>query len=187
MIACLYQRGSWSIIRASVLVVIVEAVFATREAMHRPDRRRMLRRQGYLRLRSSPQCTAIAHQLVHLKRLLFAQSELVQRHLQPHLLGGERINADRDQQRIRAIGLLFPVEQHALILCMVETQIAVLLERRVAAADLVDSLDELADVVGPFEIPGSKLVLLRIEVLFAAGDGARFAPLVAAVDAVGGK
>ena len=61
----------------------------------------------------------------------------------------------------------------AIVVDAVEPQGVVALQRRVRAADRVHQADQVAQAVGPLEVPVPHLVLLGVEVLLAARLPAR--------------
>src|SRR3954471_20065928 len=112
MTAVLYHHGL-SAIRS--LEVVVERRFGLAEAEYVPDRHRTVRRELHVGSRSLPQRPLIREQLVDLIRLLLMNAERLNRHVEHGLLRLIRIEADGDEQLVRAVSRRLAVEDHAFV------------------------------------------------------------------------
>src|SRR5919108_2194048 len=162
--------------------VIVEAVLGAPEAEHRPDRRRLLQREPYLRRRPLPERAFVREQLVHLVRLVGLDAELEERHVEDRFLRRVRGEADGDEDLVRPVLGHLRIEDHAVVVRAVESQVAIELQRRILVANPVQRRDPAADVPRFVEVALHELVLLRVGILFLAGQRAVLAQLVAGVD-----
>src|SRR5216684_2253765 len=170
---------------ASPLEIIVESLLRPAEAQHRPDRGRLVQRQPHLRGGALPQGPLVREQLVHLVRLVGLDAQLEQRHLEDRLLRREGVQADRHQDLAGAVLGRLRVEDHAVVVRLVEAEVPVLLQRRVLVTDPVERGDPGPDVPWPIEVALHELVLLRVQVFLLAWQGAALAQLEARVDAPG--
>ena len=94
---------------------------------------------------------------------------------------------DRDRRRrVRRVDRLLDEADHLAVLDAEEAQIAGLLQRGIAAADVIEPGDIGLDVAGLVPVPDLDLVLLGIEIFLATRYRLVFEQFEAAVDAVGG-
>src|SRR5216683_3170380 len=155
---------------ASPLEIIVESLLRPAEAQHRPDRGRLVQRQPHLRGGALPQAPLVREQLVHLVRLVGLDAQLEQRHLEDRLLRREGVQADRYQDLAGAVLGRLRVEDHAVVVRLVEAEVPVLLQRRVLVADPVERGDPGPDVPRPIEVALHEQVLLRLVLEVPPGE-----------------
>ena len=84
-----------------------------------------------------------------------------------------RIDVDHDQQHVRPVRRRLRVGDELIARDILEVQRRVVLERRIRVPDRVHARDQIAQALGAIEVPRPDLILLRVEILFAAGFARR--------------
>src|ERR1044072_5421044 len=189
MTASLYQRGSSSRCGstrgsrnggASTPATRVETpssfadfrVLATLAPPRAPQtqdvRRGPLRLHGDEDARPSPVIAGPGQEVVHLEALVGAEPQGLEIESQPGRLRVARIEAHRDQHHVAEVLRRLAVAEDLVVLGGMEGERRVRLQGGVLPPDAVDEGDELGEAVGPVDVPGAELVLLRVEVLLAS-------------------
>src|SRR5256885_4140727 len=166
--------------------VVVESLLALAIAEQGPDGGGLLQGEPHLGGRSLPERSLVAEHLVHLVGLLRVDPQLRERQMEDRLLGRVGIEAHRAQHHACEIGGRLRIEEDAIVVRLVESQISIKLQRRVLLADSIELRDPLPDVAGLFPLAVDELVLLRVEVLLLARNRLVLAMAEPRVDAPGG-
>src|SRR5215472_12147931 len=119
----------------------------------------------------SPREAAVVEEVLHAVRWVAGAS--ADGDLDPARLLPARVQVDDHHDRVAALLIGLRIREEALVVRLQEAQRALLLERPVLPADLVDLRDERAQAARLPEVPVPYLVLLRVQVLLAAGGQRR--------------
>src|SRR6267378_3340384 len=131
-----------------------------------------------------PGITRIIEQIVHLIWLAFTVTEQFDWHVDHRVLPAIRIEIYHDENDVLSSRCCFAIKQDRPVVCVVETQIIVELQRPILTPDRVQARDKLFDITRRVPVALLKLILLRIEVFFAPRQSGVFAELESAVNAV---
>ncbi|MNX68804.1 hypothetical protein D3C86_1000020 [compost metagenome] len=123
------------------------------------------------------------HQVFALGAGVVRQTHFPQRQFEVRLLHVMRIEADRHQDEIAAVGAAFAEVQNVVVPGVVDFQAQMRVQRRILPADAVELGDLGNDVAGCSEIPGADLVLLGVEVFLFTRHRCRLAQLETGIHA----
>ena len=118
--------------------------------------------------RSMPQVALAGEQIFCLVGAVVRNLQLIQ--WQSHIaeLGVMRIEIDDHQDEVGAVVGLLAVADKLVVVGKVKLERPVTLQCLIAITYAVDACDQLAQTVGPIEIPMADFVLFRIEIFLAA-------------------
>ena len=135
-----------------------------------------------------PQVSLTCQQVFGFEAAIVRNFQLVQRQCHKSGLRVVRVEIHNRHKQVGAIIRLLAVANELIVISVVELQRPVILQSRILVANFVHARNQVAQAVGPVEVPVSDLVLLGVQVFFAAVlDGPIFLQLKRrAVDSVVG-
>src|SRR5438270_8338120 len=134
---------------------------------HTPDRNRCLRAQPHMLHFAVPDKAAAAQQIMRQQRARIRQPPFPQWYLKISLFRVMRIEADGNQNPLRAVAGMSSEIQNVVVECVVERRSEMRLERRFGAAQPVKRSDFPDNVARRVPVAGLELVFLGVPILLA--------------------